>query len=75
VHAGDVLGDCCVGHGKTEAYFFPPLDVPPYNMQLTDVKTRLGLKPGVIREQVSYIATQVKNNLIILLFKGLERYK
>ena len=52
VHAGDVCDGKCVGHGKTEAYFFPPLDVPPYNLQLSGVKTRLGLKPGVTREQV-----------------------
>ena len=52
VHAGEVVGGKCVGHGKTEAYFFPPLDVPPYNLQLGKVKTRLGLQPGVTREQV-----------------------
>lgn len=53
VHAGDVKDGRCVGHGKTEAYFFPPLNVPPYNMDLGPVKTRLGLKPGVTRESVS----------------------
>ena len=52
VHAGDVKDGCCVGHGKTEAYFFPPLDVPPYNMDLGLVKTRLGLKPSVTKEKV-----------------------
>jgi len=53
VHAGEVVGGRCVGHGKTEAYFFPPLDVPPYNLQLGGrVMTRLGLKPGVSKEQV-----------------------
>ncbi len=52
VHAGDVHDGKCVGHGKTEAYFFPPLDVFPYNLQLGRVKTRLGLKPGVTKEQV-----------------------
>ena len=41
-----------MGHGKTEAYFFPPLDVPPYNLQLGPVKTRLGLKHGTTEEQV-----------------------
>lgn len=53
VHAGEVSGGRCVGHGKTEAYFFPPLDIPPYNLQLGRVKTRLGLRPGVTQEQVS----------------------
>lgn len=52
VHAGDVQNGSCVGHGKTEAHFFPPLDVPPYNMELSPVKTRLGLKPDITKEQV-----------------------
>lgn len=52
VHAGEVVGKRCVGHGKTEAYFFPPVDVPPYNLQLTGVKTRLGLKPETTKDQV-----------------------
>ena len=42
-----------MGHGKTEAYFFPPLNVPPYNLDLHSVKTRLGLKPSTSKEQVS----------------------
>lgn len=52
VHSGDVVGGRCVGHGKTEAYFFPPLNVPPYNLELDAVKTRLGLRPGTTKEQV-----------------------
>ena len=53
VHAGEVCGGRCVGHGKTEAYFFPPLDVPPYNLQLEGkVSTRLGLKSGTTKQQV-----------------------
>ena len=31
VHCGDFGGDGC---GKLEAYFFPPLDVPPYNLNV-----------------------------------------
>lgn len=64
VHAGEV--ECvngerrCVGHGKTEAYFFPPLDVPPYDLQLDGVKTRLGLRSDVTKDQVRiYINTHV----------------
>ena len=53
VHAGRVEQGKCVGQGKTEAYFFPPLDVPPYNLQLRGIKTRLGLKRDTTREQVT----------------------
>ena len=52
VHAGDVVDGRCMGHGKTEAYFFPPVDIPPYNLQLGPVKTRLALQPHVTKEQV-----------------------
>ena len=48
-----------MGHGKTEAYFFPPLDVPPYNLQLGPVRTRLGLKPGVSKEKVGVVCGDV----------------
>jgi hypothetical protein len=38
--------------GKNEAYFFPPLDVPPYNRTtIRDATTRLGVKPNVTKEQ------------------------
>ena len=40
------------GPGKLEAYFFPPLHVPPYNLELRDVKTRLALKETVTQEDV-----------------------
>ena len=52
VHAGEVVGGKCVGHGKTEAYFFPPVDVPPYNLTLGTVTTRLGLRPDVDKQDV-----------------------
>ncbi|KAH3743656.1 hypothetical protein Pelo_14933 [Pelomyxa schiedti] len=41
-----------LGPGKLEAYFFPPLSVPPYNLQNVSAITRLGLKPGVSKEQL-----------------------
>lgn len=39
--------------GKLEAYFFPPLNVAPYDTIVGELKpiTRLGLKPGVTQEQ------------------------
>lgn len=53
VHCGDVVnGKCGCGQGKTEAYFFPPLDVPPYNLKLGMVKTRLGLQSCTTKEEV-----------------------
>ena len=63
VHAGEVKEGCCEGHGKTEAYFFPPVDVPPYNLTLGPVKTRLGLRPDVTREQVSLVNQQMAGDL------------
>lgn len=41
-----------VGPGKLEAYFFPPLDVQPYNMTLDGVISRLGVRPDVPRTDV-----------------------
>lgn len=52
VHAGDVVDGRCMGHGKTEAYFFPPVDLPPYNLTLGPVKTRLAFQPTVTKQQV-----------------------
>ena len=49
VHAGFVCDGHCKGPGKLEAYFFPPLDVPPYNKTLGKVMTRLGIKAGVTK--------------------------
>lgn len=36
---------------KTEAYFFPPTDIPPYNKAHIPVHTRIGLKEGVTQEE------------------------
>lgn len=52
VHAGEVINGCCMPPGKSEAYFFPPTNLPPYNLDLSGTKTRLGLKPGVSKEQL-----------------------
>ena len=52
VHAGEVCNGVCIGPRKTEAFVYLPLDVPPYNLKLGTVKTRLGLKPGTTKEQV-----------------------
>lgn len=51
-HAGDIVDGKVRPPGKLEAYFFPPVDVPPYNADLGRVVTRLGLKPGTTKEQV-----------------------
>jgi len=57
VHPGYAKnGLCCMKEGKLEAYFFPPVDESTvYAGKVQDpdkVITRLGLKPGVSREQV-----------------------
>ena len=50
VHCGDFGGS---GSGKLEAYFFPPLDVPPYNLKVAgSVITRLGFKPSTTKDAV-----------------------
>lgn len=51
IHAGMVVNGSCCGHGKTESYFFPPLDLPPYNLHLPVIKTRLGLKPTTTKSE------------------------
>ena len=53
VHAGDVVCGVCTGHGKLEAYFFPPVDVAPYHMKLDgEVVTRIGVAPSSTPAQV-----------------------
>lgn len=54
IHAGYVVDGRCTGHGKTEAYFFPPVDVPPYDKHVIvqPVKTRLALQPHITKQQV-----------------------
>ncbi len=51
VHGGEVVKGKISGLGKLEAYFFPPLDIRPYNLKLRDIKTRIGLKPKVSKEE------------------------
>lgn len=52
VHAGYVRNGHCRPPGKLEAYFFPPVDVPPYSTRMTGISTRLGFKPDTTRAQV-----------------------
>lgn len=52
VHAGYVVEGRMRPPGKLEAYFFLPVDIPPYNRNLGRVISRLGLKPGTTREDV-----------------------
>ncbi|MEM7011558.1 MAG: hypothetical protein AAF585_08760 [Verrucomicrobiota bacterium] len=51
VHGGDIVDGKPTGQqGKREAYFFPPLDVPPYNKQVEAI-TRLGVKADATPEE------------------------
>ena len=47
VHNGYVVNGCVCGHGKLEAYFFPPL---PKGTEPFVAKTRLGVKPNTTKE-------------------------
>ena len=47
VHNGYICDGRCCGHGKLEAYFFPPL---PKGKEVVGAKTRLGIKPGTSKE-------------------------
>jgi len=51
VHGGIVADGKVLKPGKSEAYFFPPINIPPYNKNIS-AKTRIGLKPGVTQEDV-----------------------
>lgn len=51
VHSGKIVNGKCDGKGKLESYFFPPVDVPPYNQNFGRTITRLGLKPNVSKEE------------------------
>lgn len=66
VHAGPVKDGSCCPPGKLEAYFYPPLDVPPYNQKLDgQVVTRYGLNQKVTQEDVLQCLCQFgKDDLI-----------
>ena len=49
VHSGAIVNFRACPPGKIEAYFFPPVDVPPFNLNPGSVKTRLGLRPEARR--------------------------
>jgi hypothetical protein len=50
VHSGEIKDGKPAGGGKTEAYFFPPVDMPPYNKNLSGTITRLGIRKNVTKE-------------------------
>lgn len=50
VHSGYIENGKVRPPGKLEAYFFPPTEYPPYRLRLQNIKTRLGLKPGVSKQ-------------------------
>ena len=51
VHAGTIVDGRAIRPGKVEAYFFPPLDKPPFNASVDRTITRIGLRPDVSKEQ------------------------
>ena len=50
VHAGVIENGKVRSPGKLEAYFFPPTECPPYGLRLERIQTRLGLLPGISKE-------------------------
>jgi hypothetical protein len=52
VHSGYIREGKVVPPGKLEAYFFPPVDLPPYCQNWGRVVTRLGLQPEIKKEEV-----------------------
>ena len=52
VHSGKIVDGKSLGKGKLEAYFFPPINIPPYNQNFGKTITRLGLKQSVSKEEV-----------------------
>ncbi|MBI4117381.1 MAG: hypothetical protein HY451_01730 [Parcubacteria group bacterium] len=51
VHGGAIIEGKVLKPGKSEAYFFPPTNIPPYNKEIS-AKTRIGLKQGITKENV-----------------------
>ncbi|MBI4163089.1 MAG: hypothetical protein HY513_05380 [Candidatus Aenigmarchaeota archaeon] len=51
LHAGEIVDGKVVPPGKREAYFFPPLDIEPYNKKMEKVITRLGIKTNISAEE------------------------
>ena len=51
IHAGNIVEGRAMRPGKVEAYFFPPLDVPPYNTSVGRTITRIGLRQDVSKEE------------------------
>lgn len=51
VHGGAIRDGIVHKPGKSEAYFFPPTDIPPHHTT-TSAITRIGLKPGVTKEHI-----------------------
>ena len=73
VHSGLVHNGHLCGQGKTEAYFFPPLDIPPYNIQLKDVITRLGFKPETSKGEI--LQNLKKFGITDDLYSNLNQYE
>jgi len=53
VHSGNIINGKCKGKGKLEAYFFPPVNVPPYSQNFGRTITRLGIKSNISKVEVA----------------------
>jgi len=70
VHSGYICDGRCCGHGKLEAYFFPPL---PAGKEITGAKTRLGIKPGTKKDTLVSCMCQFGVN--DSMYKHLNEYE
>lgn len=73
VHSGEIVEGKAIGPGKLEAYFFPPLDVAPYNKQMGKTISRFGFKQGVTKEKFkSLLINFGKDDSMYTLLKPYE---
>ena len=73
VHSGNIIDGKAVKPGKLEAYFFPPLDIPPYNKDLGKVISRLGLKKDISKEKFKIALNEfAKSDLMYTLLQEYE---
>ncbi|GEM_PF-297952 len=75
VHSGNAVKGKIQPPGKKEAYFFPPVNIPPYNQDFGHVITRLGLKPETKKEEFLEALTKFGKEDIAYSFANMYEIK